>query len=47
MLEHLRALENANTTKVAATSAIATVQKVPSSAGTKSRVTHATENARR
>jgi hypothetical protein len=45
MLEHLSPRENAKITRVAATSATATVQKESSSSGTKSSVTHATAKA--
>jgi hypothetical protein len=45
ILEHLSPRENAKITNVAATSAIATVQKESRSSGTKSSVTDATANA--
>jgi hypothetical protein len=45
MLEHLSPRENAKITRVAATSATATVQKESSSSGTKNKVTHATAKA--
>ena len=47
MLEHFSPRENAKTTRVAARSATATVQKESKSSGTNSNVTHATAKAAR